>query len=64
MVKAVHGLDRQAGGVQMGVVRQENGRTQILQRKFWKGAKNGTGFQFYPAKFGMGKKIMGLPYLR
>ena len=28
MIEGVHGLDRQAGGVQMGVVRQENGRTQ------------------------------------
>ena len=25
MIEAVHVLDRQAGGVQMGVVRQENG---------------------------------------
>ena len=28
MIEAVHVLDRQAGGIQMGVVRQENGRTQ------------------------------------
>ena len=28
MIEAVHGLDIQAGGVQMGVMRQENGRTQ------------------------------------
>ena len=29
MIEAVHVLDRQAGGIQMGVVRQENGRTQV-----------------------------------
>ena len=28
MIEAVHVLDRQAGGIQMGVVKQENGRTQ------------------------------------
>ena len=28
MIEAVHVLDRQAGGIQIGVVRQENGRTQ------------------------------------
>ena len=28
MIEAVHVLARQAGGIQMGVVRQENGRTQ------------------------------------
>ena len=28
MIEAVHVLDRRAGGIQMDVVRQENGRTQ------------------------------------
>ena len=34
MIEAVHVLDRQAGGIQMGVVRQENGRTQSSIMKF------------------------------
>ena len=28
MIEAVHVLDRRAGGIQMDVVRQENGRTK------------------------------------
>ena len=38
-------------GVSMETV--ETPVTKILER-----AKNGTGFQFFPAKFGTGKKIM------
>ena len=60
MIEAVHVLDRQAGGIQMGVVRQENERTQTFFRInsssiFGRGvlflaAKTGTPFHFFLLK--------------